>query len=269
VSPGFLKTIEARVIGGDRNWNATRGTVVITRGAAAQLYPGERAEAVVNRLAISRRDTLRVAAVIEDVRLSDITQDPPPSMFFPLERRVPGLSVAGFVAADSRVARLGPAVHDIVNAVSSDLPLYGLRTARDAVDLQFSERMAMARAATTLGAIGLLLAALGLYGVLASIVAARQRDLGIRAAMGAAPARIIRGVLGDGFLPVTIGLAIGGAGAVAVSKLIRSQLFAVERFDPTAWSLAIAALLIAALAACAMPAWRASRISPADVLRAE
>jgi predicted permease len=269
VSAGFLPAVGSRVIAGERAWRADSGTVVLTRSAAAALYPGVDPRNVAGSVFPfgSRKRLVRIAAVIEDVALSDITQDPPPAVFLPLSRRVAGLSMMAFVSAGRRPGRVSAAVQRAAAAVSSDIPVYDVRTARDAVDQQFAARVSMARAASTLGAIGLLLAVSGLYGVLAHLVAARRREFGVRAAMGATPRRILRDVIGGGLAPVLIGLLIGLAGAIGASRALRSQLFGLEPNDPMTYGFAVLALLAASLIACAIPALRSSRVSPAEALR--
>lgn len=269
VSTGFLPAVGARIIAGERAWRADSGTVVLTRSAAAALYPGVDPRSVAGRVFPfgSRKRPVRIAAVIEDLSLSDITQHPPPAIFLPLSRRVAGLSMMAFVSSGRRPERLSAAVQRAAAAVSSDIPVYDVRSAREAVDQQFAARVSMARAASTLGAIGLLLAVSGLYGVLAHLVAARRREFGIRAAMGATPRRILRDVIAGGLAPVWVGLLIGVAGASGASRALRSQLFGLEPNDPTTYGFAVLALLAASLIACAIPALRSSRVSPAEALR--
>jgi putative ABC transport system permease protein len=118
-------------------------------------------------------------------------------------------------------------------------------------------------------AVALLLAALGIYGVLAYFVSQRSRELGIRLALGAKPAELFRLVLGEGMRPVAIGTAIGVAGALALAGLIRSLLFGVDAIDARAFIASLAALGCVAAAACALPALRAARVNPLTALRDE
>ena len=115
--------------------------------------------------------------------------------------------------------------------------------------------------------VALLLAALGIYGVLAYWVTQRRRELGIRRALGAQAAAIFRSVVGEGMRPVAIGGAAGIAGAFAVGGLVKALLFGVEALDPLAYSSAIGVLALAALLACALPALRATRVDPLVALR--
>ena len=133
--------------------------------------------------------------------------------------------------------------------------------------------MAEARFRTTLLAlfagIALLLAALGIYGVLAYFVLQRSRELGIRLALGAKPAALFRMVVGQGMRPVAAGAALGLAGAVGITTLMRSLLFGVTPVDPAAYGVATVVLAAIAAAACAIPARRATRVEPLVALRVE
>ena len=154
-----------------------------------------------------------------------------------------------------------------VGAVDKDLALTQIATLEDVVDTS----MADARFRTTLlsafAGIALLLAALGIYGVLAYFVSQRSRELGIRLALGAKPEALFRMVVGQGMRPVAIGAALGLAGAVAVTTLMQSLLFGVTPVDPAAYAVALTALAAIALAACAVPALRATRVDPLVALR--
>jgi hypothetical protein len=267
VSSGFFDAIGAKVVAGNPRWSADSGEVVLTRSAIATLFPGESPGAVIGRAALRRKQQVRVIAVIEDLRLSSITAKNPQNLFFPIGDRFPGIPVTAFVSSPGRPTRLIGSIRSTLQQLAPELPTYDVRTAREAVDQQFAERAALARAAITLGAIGLLLATLGLYGVLANYVAARKREIGIRAALGAAPRRIVLRVMRDGLMPVGGGLVIGAASAVGMTKVLQGQLYAVARSDNATWVVAVTTLVAAATAACLVPAWRAARVSPAEVLR--
>jgi predicted permease len=272
VTPGLLETLGVSVLAGNRSWSADSGTAVITRAMAARLFPGLPLTMLIDRTLPTRalgRNPVRIVAIIADVKLSDVTSAAPPMILRPLAERWPGMSVMGVVNTGRRPAQLAPLVTRVVRSTAPDLPVFGVRTAREAVDLQFAERGAMARAASTLGAIGLLLAALGLYGVLSHVVAARHREIGIRAALGATPAQIMGTVTRIGLIPVACGAIVGIAGAAAASRLLAAHLYDMDRFDPASYALSIVAIIVAAAAACLVPAYRAGRLSPVEVLREE
>ncbi|HSA56693.1 MAG TPA: ABC transporter permease [Gemmatimonadaceae bacterium] len=271
VTPGFLAALGARTIAGERDWRGDSGTVVLTRGTLAKLLPGVTPQGAVGREVPTRRNRqglVRIAAIIEDVQLSDITREPPPTIFRPLAERFPGLSLTGFVAA-SHLSTAATTVRNVVTRHAPELPLFDVRTARAAVDLQFADRHAMARVASTLGIIGLLLALVGLYGVLAAMVAARRRETGIRSALGATPADLLVRTLRYGLGPLAAGVPVGLAGAVLLSRLLAPQLFGLEALDGAAYGAAIGVLVVCTVTTALVPAWRVARRSPAEVLRDE
>ena len=161
------------------------------------------------------------------------------------------------------------AVHAQVHAVDKDLALTQVATLQEVVD----GSMAGARFRTTLLAlfagIALLLAALGIYGVLAYFVSQRAREIGIRLALGAQPAEVFRMVVWQGVLPVAAGAFAGIAVAVPLTTLMRTLLFGVQPIDPPTYAIALTALAAIAVAACAVPALRATRVDPLVALRDE
>ena len=114
-----------------------------------------------------------------------------------------------------------------------------------------------------------MLAAVGLYGVLSYLVTQRTGELGIRIALGAQRAEIMRLTLADGFAPVFIGLIAGLAGGAVVVQLVRAMLYGMSPFDWSVFATVTFVLAITAAGACALPAWRATRVDPAQALRAE
>jgi predicted permease len=268
-TPGLLRAMGARMIAGEDPWRGDSGTVVVSRGALTALYPGVPVEAAIGRLVPTRRNRgglVRIAGIFEDLHLSDITREPPPVIIRPLGERLEGLSLTG-VAAGSRPAALAPTVHAVLAARAPDLPVFDIRTARALIDLQFAERDAMATAAMTLSSLGLLLSAVGLYGVLAAMVSSRRREIGVRSALGAGPRQILWRVLATGLVPVMAGVGAGAVAAVGAGRVLASHLFGLAPLDPVSFSGAAAVLISVALAAALVPAWRATRVSPVEVLR--
>ena len=115
--------------------------------------------------------------------------------------------------------------------------------------------------------IALLLAAIGTYGILSYMVAERRREIGIRMALGADRGRVLAHVLTQGLMLTAIGIAVGLAGAFALNRLIASLLFGVRPTDPATLTLVVMTIVAVAVAACWLPAWRASRLDPNVVLR--
>jgi putative ABC transport system permease protein len=156
-----------------------------------------------------------------------------------------------------------------VSSVDPDMPLAGLRTVDDIV----SESLAIERFSVVLfasfGALGLLLAAVGIYGVMAFAVAQRTHEFGVRMALGAQRSRVISQVLKEGTILAISGTLIGLAGAYLVGRAMQTTLYGVDALDVRAFTGVSLLLLAAALLACWFPAWRASRVEPLEALRYE
>lgn len=156
-----------------------------------------------------------------------------------------------------------------VRSVDPDLPLAGVKT----VDEIVSESLAIDRFSVVLfasfGALGLILAAIGIYGVMAFAVAQRTHEFGIRMALGAQRSRVINQVLKEGTILAAAGTVIGLGGAYLVGRAMQSTLFGVQAFDVRAFGAITFLLLSAAVLACLFPAWRASRVEPLEALRYE
>ena len=183
---------------------------------------------------------------------------PPPAL--PLNLVVRTNGNWGDVAASVRVA---------VRAVDSSQPIANVMPLREQLtDLLIGERFS-AVLMTALAAMGLLLAALGLYGVIAYSVGQRKGEIGLRIALGAGPRDILRLVIGEGAWLVGAGLALGAAGGWVLTRLLEANLYGVSSADPATF-MAVAVLLCSvALLACFVPARRASRIEPMAALRSE
>ena len=156
-----------------------------------------------------------------------------------------------------------------ISAFDKDLALTQTATLADVVDRSMSDARFRATLLSAFAGVALLLAALGIYGVLAYFVSQRARELGIRLALGARPAALFRMVVGQGMRPVAVGAAVGLAGAAGVTTLMRSLLFGVTPVDPAAYGMATAVLAAISVLACAVPALRATRVNPLVALRDE
>jgi putative ABC transport system permease protein len=147
--------------------------------------------------------------------------------------------------------------------------LYGVDPYPKVVSADFQQESMIATLTTLFGLLGLVLAAVGLYGVLAYVVERRTGEIGVRMALGADRGRVVAMVLGGAFLQVAVGLALGLPAAIGAGKLMTSQLFGVQPWDPVMLALAALLLGIAALVASVIPAWRAAGVEPMVALRTE
>jgi ABC-type antimicrobial peptide transport system permease subunit len=157
----------------------------------------------------------------------------------------------------------------VVRHVDPTLPVARLREMEEVFTESIRRPLLLAQLLTLFSCLALLLAAIGTYGVLAFMMAERRRDMGIRLALGAKPGRVLRQVMMQGLTPVGVGIATGLAAALGLSRLLSSLLFGVEPGDAMTLAIAIPTVVGTASLACWLPAWRASRLDPNEVLRVE
>jgi predicted permease len=164
---------------------------------------------------------------------------------------------------------LAPAIARVVRQIDPALPVAGLRPMDEVFRESIRGPRLLAQLLALFSALALALAAVGTYGVLAVAVAARRRELGIRLALGAGRARLLQRVIAEGLTPAGVGVAAGLAAAGGLTRLVRSLLFGVEPADAMTLTMAVGAVVGVAALASWLPAWRASRLDPNAVLRAE
>jgi len=209
----------------------------------------------------------QIVGVYHNVRPAGFREDNPQITVPFAQSPWPQSWVVVKTAGDPKAAIKG--ITAAVNSVDPDLPLAGLQT----VDEIVSESLAIDRFSVVLfasfGALGLILAAVGIYGVMAFAVAQRTHEFGVRMALGAQRSRVISMVLKEGTLLAVVGTLIGLGGGYLVGRAMQSTLYGVDAFDVRAFIGVSALLLAAALLACWFPAWRASRVEPLEALRYE
>ena len=188
--------------------------------------------------------------------------------FFPHTQRPLAMPIFAIrTAGDPRV--LIGAVRAAVAAADPELPLFFVRTMEELVGAGLTSRRTPMLLALGFAGAALLLSALGIYGVLAYRVAQRRREFGIRLALGSSAAGVFRLVLSEGALLVAMGLALGVAGTLAARRALAAQLYGVEAGDPAVAAAVVAILSLVALAACALPARRATEVDPVQALSAD
>ncbi len=214
-----------------------------------------------------------VIGVVGDVRRLGPSQPPNPEFYLPVAQ-VPDVAWTWVqnslnVVARSRAghpAPLADAIRNAVREIDPSLPVFRVMTMEEGLQ----QSLATARFNTTLmlllGTTGLVLAALGIYGVIAWLVAQRTREIGVRMALGASAGTVVRNVTWQGLKPVASGLALGAVGSLATSRLLENQLFEVGPRDPIALTSVVGVMLLVAAFAAIVPAWRASTIDPSRAL---
>jgi putative ABC transport system permease protein len=181
----------------------------------------------------------------------------------------PFRAMALLVRFESASQTLTPAIRGIVRQLDPKLPLYNVQT----LDVIVARSVARPRFTTVLlslfALVGVVLAATGIYGVLAYTVARRTHEIGIRRALGAAPGVLVRDVVVRGMQPVVVGLMLGLAASFWTSRLLQSQLFDISPTDRVTYALVAGGVILVSLIACAVPATRALRVNPIVALRTE
>jgi putative ABC transport system permease protein len=272
VTPGYFATLGIPLIAGraitERDTEQTPLVVVISRELARRAWPNE--SAIGKTLLVGRFPGFaEVVGVVGDVKNNGLVREPVVAMYTPYRQRPwPAMQFA-VRAANGDPLGLVASVAAAFREVDRDLPMTRVET----MDAALSDSIATERLITALlGAfalVALVMATAGLYGVIAYIVAQRTQEIGVRRALGAGQAAILALVLGQGMKLVVGGLAIGLAGFLALRGVLRGLLFDVSSVDPVALASVLTLLLVVALAACYVPARRATVVDPAAALRSE
>lgn len=207
-----------------------------------------------------------IIGVVGDTRWT-ISQPDHPTLYMPIFGNVSSATL--LVRSSRNVEALSIPIQRVINTMDRDLPVAYAETLRETIEKSVLSSEFNSLLVVGFAVVALLLAAAGLYGVLAYLVTQRTNELGVRIALGAQRAQILRLTLLDGLRPVLLGLIAGLAGSAAVAKLIRSLLYGIEPYDSTVFLAVTSIFLAVAALACALPAWRASRIDPLQALRME
>jgi putative ABC transport system permease protein len=256
-----------------RSFDATDGdqpVVVISESLARRLWPKHSAigRTLIRMKAKDKEEAYRVIGVVGDIHATSLRQEPAPTVYF-TELKRPQTEMSLVVRTSEDPSLIAPVVRRVVAGIDAGVPVTHLRT----MDEIISDSVAQSRFQVVLLAgfaiVAVILACLGIYGVLAFTVSRRTAEIGIRMALGARPDSVRWTMLKQGMLPVVVGLGVGLGVAMVVSSTIESLLFSVKALDPLTYVGASLVLLTAAGVACLVPAERAARLSPVEALRNE
>jgi len=211
---------------------------------------------------------MTIVGVVGDVSYSGLAAPPEPTVYYPFKQAITTTQyVVVRTAGDPRSA--GAAARDIVASLDKDLPIVRLSTMDDLMTASVASPRFRTTLVAIFAAVGLLLAAIGIYGVMSYAVTERTHEIGVRTALGADRRDVLRLVLGEAIALAAAGVAVGLCGAFATTRLIRALLFHVEPTDPITFAGISLVLVAAALAASYIPARRAMRVDPMVALRYE
>jgi predicted permease len=269
VSPSYFDTVGMTVLAGrgfdDRDGAARLRPVIVNEAFIRQYFGG--GAAVGRSFGFEPNSPMEIIGVVRDARYDDLRLASVPLAFFPRRDDGPLQSVEVRAVGDPRL--LASAVRRAVAAADPRLPVREMLTMRQLVESSLAQELLLAKISGVFGLLALGLACLGIYGVMAFLVARRTPEIGIRMALGATPTTVVHMILAESALVVLGGIAFGLPAALAATRLIASQLFGVGPAD--AVTIGGATLLLTTLTGTAgfLPARRATRVDPVIALRSE
>jgi predicted permease len=287
VSAGFFNAVGQKIVRGrgfTESDNAnSEGVAVVNEAFVRRFFPNE--NPLDHHFGMDMPENAgswRIVGVVNDAKYTRPREAARPMFFIPLTQsvqyRMPLMQklermshlIGGIMLVTRRSpAELEPLVTKALASVDPNLTIIGMRSVRQQVELHFEQERAVASLAGLFAGMALLLAAIGLYGVMAYMVAQSTNEIGVRMALGADRVRVIQLVLGGAFRRVAVGLLIGIPLAIGAGKLLSAQLWGVKAWDPLALGVAAGSLGVCAFIAAMIPALRAAAISPMTALRAE
>ena len=267
VSPDYLATLGIPLLSGREFTRADDENAplvaIVNQTMAARYWRGQ--DPIDRRLQVKGR-WVRVIGVAADAKYESMRESPKPFCYVPLLQdfvRGPALYIRSAQPLQSISAALLREVH----ALDGNFALYEMITLQEQVDRSTSPQLVAVTLVSILGGLALLLAAVGLYGVMSYAVAQSIRELGLRMALGAGAATLFRLVISRGLRLTAGGVLCGATAGLALTRLFGKLLYNVSPSDPLAFASAVAVMTITSVAACLLPAWRATRTDPARVLR--
>ncbi len=271
-SPGYDQAMGIPLVAGRffdrRDTPDVERVAIVNRRAVEEHFAGDLPLGRRIRMTGSDATWLTIVGVIGDVRHSSLTVAAQSEVYVPLSQASPAMMMLA-ARATTRPENLTAAIRSAVQAIDPDQPIYHVRTLESLVGDALLPSRTSASMVTLFSVLALILAAIGIYGVVAYGVSQQAREFGVRMALGATPRDVVRLVLRQGLLMIGAGVALGVAGALGVSGLLRGVLHGVSSTDPATYVTAAILLVMSGVVACAVPAWRASATRPVSALRGE
>jgi putative ABC transport system permease protein len=274
VSPGYCQTMGIPLISGrllnDGDTASAPQAALISQSLARKHFGSRNPLGARLHVGPRGRPWYTVVGIVGDVKQTSLALDDADAVYLSTEQTWFADNTLSFVIrARGDAAGLVPAVRGVIWSVDANQPIVRIMTMDRLMAVTEEQRRFVLILFEAFGAVALLLAAVGLYGVLAGGVAERIREIGVRAALGATRADILALILRDGLRLTALGLALGAVGALGASRALLSLLFRTSPLDPLAWVGMVVLFFAIAALACWVPAWRAAAVDPAITLRAE
>jgi predicted permease len=266
IGPNFFETLKIPILSGRtttlNDWSKESAVVWVNQSFATNFLNGA------NPLGLHisyNNKTVEIVGVVGDTLYQNVESNIGPTFYWPMTRG----DFSFDVRTKGNPQSLEPAIRKTVVDVAPGLPALNLQTLRYRIDTYLSPRRGMAQLTSGLGILALLIAAIGIYGVLAYSIARRTNEIAVRISLGAMPADIFRLVLKEGLLPAIFGSIAGLFGSWGFTRFIQQFLYGVKPLDAVTFAIATFVLLAVAAAACAIPACSAMKVEPMEALRYE
>lgn len=269
VSPSYFQTLRIPVLRGQvfsGNRNADEFAILLSEGMARRIWGDD--DPIGREITAGATGTFRVIGIVGDVRNLELALDPNPTMYISTARWIwPAMTL--LVRAGGEGMQTAPLIRSAVRELDPQLAVYNVNTTVEQVNSSAAQPRVNASLVGLFALMASLLAAIGIYGVLAYLVSQRRQEIGIRMALGASRSTVLRMVLSRGLRLALVGVGIGVAGSFAAARWVESVMFDVSARDP--WTTVAAASLVSVIALLAsyIPARRATRVDPLSALRAE
>lgn len=235
---------------------------VVNEAMAAQFF---RNQDPVGRRIQAKGRWLQIVGVAKMSKYESLIESPQPFFYVPLRQSLPGMNV--FVRTSLPASVVTSALTRQVHALDANLSVHEILTMREEVDRSTGVQRVAVNMLGAFGAVALLLAAIALYGVMSYAVSQSKREFGLRMALGARAGDIVRDVMSKGLSLTSVGIIVGSVAALGLSRLLGDLLYRISPHDPLTFAMALIIMIIASVAACFMPAWRATQIDPVRALR--
>ena len=266
VGPGYLTTMGIPLVSGREFTRADNETAlpvaIVNEAMVAQFWRGH--DPLGRRLQVKGR-WLQVVGVARTAKYTTLTESPQPFFYAPMRQSLAGNSL--YVRTSLPPATLATTLSREVRALDANLAPGEIITMQAQIDRSTAAKRVTANLVSVFGALAMLLAGVGLYGVMSYAVSQSKRELGVRMALGARAADLVQLVMSQGLALTIVGVMIGGIAALGLSRLLGYLLYKVSPRDPLTFAAALAVMLVASLASTLIPAWRASRIDPVRALK--